>query len=270
MPRPDSRRPNVYERTVLGRSDLNVPLERESQTFRIRMAHRRSSGCEAGAKWSSAATPAGPKGRPGLLDGAGRRPDDGSPASEVRPRCGRRRRSQQAVSDAGPGDVLVLENTRFEGRDQERPGSRRSAASLADVFSRAFGSRPCPRLHRGRGQRIGPPPGRARWPAQSPAGSWGPRNALRRSWAGRRSDKLGVIENLLPKVDTMLVGGGMCFTPQPRLRGRLQPGAEEDQVAPSGSLDGPTATDPTALRRGRGRRLPRTPPPHAADEIPPT
>jgi phosphoglycerate kinase len=26
------------------------------------------------------------------------------------------------------------------------------------------------------------------------------------------SDKLGVIKNLLPKVDTMLIGGGMCFT----------------------------------------------------------
>jgi phosphoglycerate kinase len=26
------------------------------------------------------------------------------------------------------------------------------------------------------------------------------------------SDKLGVIENLLPRVDRMLVGGGMCFT----------------------------------------------------------
>jgi phosphoglycerate kinase len=26
------------------------------------------------------------------------------------------------------------------------------------------------------------------------------------------SDKLGVIENLLPKVDVMLIGGGMCFT----------------------------------------------------------
>jgi phosphoglycerate kinase len=26
------------------------------------------------------------------------------------------------------------------------------------------------------------------------------------------SDKLGVIENLLPKVDLMLIGGGMCFT----------------------------------------------------------
>ncbi|HKZ20860.1 MAG TPA: phosphoglycerate kinase, partial [Acidimicrobiia bacterium] len=26
------------------------------------------------------------------------------------------------------------------------------------------------------------------------------------------SDKLGVIENLLPKVDSMLIGGGMCFT----------------------------------------------------------
>jgi phosphoglycerate kinase len=26
------------------------------------------------------------------------------------------------------------------------------------------------------------------------------------------SDKLGVIRNLLPRVDTMLVGGGMCFT----------------------------------------------------------
>ncbi len=26
------------------------------------------------------------------------------------------------------------------------------------------------------------------------------------------SDKLGVIENLLPKVDKMLIGGGMCFT----------------------------------------------------------
>jgi phosphoglycerate kinase len=30
--------------------------------------------------------------------------------------------------------------------------------------------------------------------------------------AAKVSDKLGVIENLLPRVDSMLIGGGMCFT----------------------------------------------------------
>jgi len=55
------------------------------------------------------------------------------------------------------------------------------------------------------------------------------------------SDKLGVIENLLPKVDTMLVGGGMCFT---LLAARgYEVGSslvEEDQVDSVRSLlDGP-------------------------------
>jgi len=154
---------------------------------------------------------------------------------------------QQAVSDAGPGDVLVLENTRFEpGETKNDPDLADRLASLADVFVQdAFGS-----VHRAHASTVGV--------AERIRSAAGPLLVAELESLGRFlgaperpyvvvlggakvSDKLGVIENLLPKVDTMLVGGGMCFT---LLAARgYEVGSslvEEDQVDSVRSLlDGP-------------------------------
>jgi len=143
--------------------------------------------------------------------------------------------------------VLVLENTRFEpGETKNDPDLADRLASLADVFVQdAFGS-----VHRAHASTVGV--------AERIRSAAGPLLVAELESLGRFlgaperpyvvvlggakvSDKLGVIENLLPKVDTMLVGGGMCFT---LLAARgYEVGSslvEEDQVDSVRSLlDGP-------------------------------
>ncbi len=243
---------NVSERTVLVRSDLNVPLEdgEVGDDFRIRMALPTIQRLrEAGAKVVVCSHLGRPKGadpafsmapvaaRMSELAGFEVRALGAVVGDEV----------QQAVSDAGPGDVLVLENTRFEpGETKNDPDLADRLASLADVFVQdAFGS-----VHRAHASTVGV--------AERIRSAAGPLLVAELESLGRFlgaperpyvvvlggakvSDKLGVIENLLPKVDTMLVGGGMCFT---LLAARgYEVGSslvEEDQVDSVRSLlDGP-------------------------------
>src|SRR5690554_5940573 len=243
---------NVSERTVLVRSDFNVPLEdgEVADDFRIRMALPTIQRLrEAGAKVVVCSHLGRPKGadpafsmapvaaRMSELAGFEVRALGAVVGDEV----------QQAVSDAGPGDVLVLENTRFEpGETKNDPDLADRLASLADVFVQdAFGS-----VHRAHASTVGV--------AERIRSAAGPLLVAELESLGRFlgaperpyvvvlggakvSDKLGVIENLLPKVDTMLVGGGMCFT---LLAARgYEVGSslvEEDQVDSVRSLlDGP-------------------------------
>lgn len=243
---------NVSERTVLVRSDLNVPLEdgEVADDFRIRMALPTIQRLrEAGAQVVVCSHLGRPKGadpafsmapvaaRMSELAGFEVRALGAVVGDEV----------QQAVSDAGPGDVLVLENTRFEpGETKNDPDLADRLASLADVFVQdAFGS-----VHRAHASTVGV--------AERIRSAAGPLLVAELESLGRFlgaperpyvvvlggakvSDKLGVIENLLPKVDTMLVGGGMCFT---LLAARgYEVGSslvEEDQVDSVRSLlDGP-------------------------------
>ena len=243
---------SVSERTVLVRSDLNVPLEdgEVGDDFRIRMALPTIQRLrEAGAKVVVCSHLGRPKGadpafsmapvaaRMSELAGFEVRALGAVVGDEV----------QQAVSDAGPGDVLVLENTRFEpGETKNDPDLADRLASLADVFVQdAFGS-----VHRAHASTVGV--------AERIRSAAGPLLVAELESLGRFlgaperpyvvvlggakvSDKLGVIENLLPKVDTMLVGGGMCFT---LLAARGYEGGsslvEEDQVDSVRSLlDGP-------------------------------
>jgi phosphoglycerate kinase len=55
------------------------------------------------------------------------------------------------------------------------------------------------------------------------------------------SDKLGVIENLLPKVDAMLIGGGMCFTLLKAKGGDVGASMVEDDMVDTmrGFIEGP-------------------------------
>lgn len=123
-----------------------------------------------------------------------------------------------AVSAAKPGDVIVLENTRFEpGETTNDPELSYRLARPFDFFVEdAFGS-----VHRAHASTVG-----VAERIHSVAGSLlvGEVESLGRFLGdparpyvvvlggAKVSDKLGVIKNLLPKVDAMLIGGGMCFT----------------------------------------------------------
>jgi phosphoglycerate kinase len=123
-----------------------------------------------------------------------------------------------AVHDAGPGDVLLLENTRFEpGETSNDPALSSRLASLADIFVLdAFGS-----AHRAHASTVGVteyipsvagPLLVAEVASLSRLLTDPPRPFVVVLGGAKISDKLAVIEHLLPRVDGMLVGGGMCFT----------------------------------------------------------
>ncbi len=125
---------------------------------------------------------------------------------------------QSAVDSAQPGDVLVLENTRFEpGETKNDPHLAAALAAPFDLFVEdAFGS-----VHRAHASTVG-----VAERLRSVAGPLLHRelDALGRFigdpdrpyvvvlGGAKVSDKLGVIKNLLPRVDAMPIGGGMCFT----------------------------------------------------------
>ncbi len=122
----------------------------------------------------------------------------------------------------GDGDVLLLENVRFEAAetskdDAERGGLADRLAALADAFvDDAFGA-----VHRKHAsvydvaERLPHAAGRlvARELDVLTRLTTEPERPYVVVLGGSKvSDKLAVIEALLPKVDRLLVGGGMCFT----------------------------------------------------------
>jgi phosphoglycerate kinase len=154
---------------------------------------------------------------------------------------------ERMAGEMMPGEVLVLENTRFEtGETKNDPQLAFELSKLAEVFVQdAFGS-----VHRAHASTVGV--------AERVRSAAGPLlvneiEALSRFAAdpnrpyvvvlggAKVSDKLGVIKNLLPRVDSMLIGGGMCFTLM-RAKG-IEVGdslVEDDQVeAVRRLLDGP-------------------------------
>ena len=118
-----------------------------------------------------------------------------------------------------PGQVVLVENLRFRLEEEKNdPEFAKELASLADIFVfDAFGA-----AHRAHASTEGvcPLPARrtpACWwrrswsswarPWMTPSVPWSP------FWAVRKvSDKIGVINNLLQKADTILIGGGMAYT----------------------------------------------------------
>ncbi len=124
----------------------------------------------------------------------------------------------KAVAEMLPGEVVLLENTRFEpGETKNDPTLATEFARLAELFVQdAFGS-----VHRAHASTVGV--------AEKVRSAAGPLLVSEVEALGRFltdperpyvvilggakiSDKLGVIRNLLPRVDSMLIGGGMCFT----------------------------------------------------------
>jgi phosphoglycerate kinase len=122
------------------------------------------------------------------------------------------------IGSLGPGDVVMLENLRFEpGETANDPAFAVSLCACADLYvNEAFGA-----SHRAHASIVGPPPilpsaggrllfrevevlsGLLDQPRQPFVGVLG---------GAKVSDKLGVIGALLDRCETILIGGAMAFT----------------------------------------------------------
>jgi phosphoglycerate kinase len=218
----------VSGRRVLVRADLNVPLDGETITDdgRIRASvPTLGKLTEAGARVVVTAHLGRPKGAP-------------EPKYSLKPVAARLNElldatvtlasdvvgdsARSTVDGLADGEVALLENIRFDARETSKDESERASlaedlAALADVFvSDGFGV-----VHREQASvydvaRI--------LPAYAGGLVLAEVEVLRRLagdperpyvvvlGGSKVSDKLAVIESLLPKVDKLLVGGGMCFT----------------------------------------------------------
>ncbi len=127
----------------------------------------------------------------------------------------------EAESKAGAlneGDILVLENLRFHPEEEENDaGFAQKLASLADIYvNDAFGT-----AHRAHASTVGVAkylPGVAGFLMNKELTVMGKLlDNPERPWAciiggAKVSDKIGLLQNMLKKVDTLLVGGGMAST----------------------------------------------------------
>jgi phosphoglycerate kinase len=123
------------------------------------------------------------------------------------------------AASLAPGEVLLLENLRFHAEEEANdPGFSRELAALADVYvNDAFGT-----AHRAHASTDGV----ARLLRPAVAGFLlkkeieflgrllgNPDKPFVAILGGAKiSDKIGVLRNLLPRVDALLVGGGMANT----------------------------------------------------------
>jgi len=123
-----------------------------------------------------------------------------------------------AVEALSPGDVLLLENVRFHpGEEKNDPAFAKELASLADVYvNDAFGT-----AHRAHASTVGVAsylPAVSGFLMQRELEMLGgvltnPRKPLVAVMGGAKvSDKIAVLENLLGKVDKLVIGGGMAAT----------------------------------------------------------
>ncbi len=220
----------VSGRRVLVRADLNVPLDKQTGEItddgRIRaVLPTLSALVQAGAKAVVCSHLGRPKGAPdpqfSLRPVAGRLGELlGAPVHFAEDTVGDSARS--TVADLADGQVALLENLRFNKGETSKDDAERGAfadqlAALGDAYvDDAFGA-----VHRKHASVHDVP---ARLP------HFAGRLVLREVEVLSRltgeperpyvvvlggskvSDKLAVIEALLPTVDRLLIGGGMCFT----------------------------------------------------------
>ena len=130
---------------------------------------------------------------------------------------------EEAIRNMNDGDVVVFENTRFEDIDGKKESKNDTElgkywASLGDVFvNDAFGT-----AHRAHASNVGIAstgiPTVAGFLMEKEIKFIGeaveePKRPMIAIFGGAKvSDKIGVIENLIPKADKILIGGGMTYT----------------------------------------------------------
>ena len=128
-------------------------------------------------------------------------------------------KARAAVDGMKDGDVVLLQNTRFRAEEtKNQEAFSKELASLADVYvDDAFGS-----AHRAHCSTVGV----AQYVAETAVGYLMQKeiaylgNAVEEPvrpfvailGGAKVADKLSVIENLLTKVDTLIIGGGMAYT----------------------------------------------------------
>ena len=126
--------------------------------------------------------------------------------------------AKRLAAELKEGDVMLLENTRFiKGETKNDPELSKALADLADIFvNDAFGS-----AHRAHSSTAGVAdylPAVCGFLIAKEVGIMGkaladPARPFVAILGGAKvSDKLNVINNLLEKVDTLIIGGGMAYT----------------------------------------------------------
>ena len=126
--------------------------------------------------------------------------------------------AQAKAAALQPGQILLLENTRFEkGETKNDPDLAKAMASMAEVYvSDAFGA-----VHRAHASTVGVAehlPAVSGFLIQKELDFIGgalasPKRPLVAILGGSKvSSKIGVINNLLEIADTIIIGGGMAYT----------------------------------------------------------
>jgi phosphoglycerate kinase len=219
---------DVSGQTVIVRSDLNVPLDGKTITDDGRIqasVPTIKSLADRGAKVIVLAHLGRPKGAPedkySLAPAAARLGElIGKNVELVPVVCGPQ--ATAAVTNAVPGDVLMLENVRFDPRETSKNANERAElakewATLADLYvSDGFGV-----VHREQAsvtELAKALPHAAGYLVEAEVKVFSKvlgnpdRPYVVVLGGSKVSDKLGVIENLIKSVDRLIVGGGMCFT----------------------------------------------------------
>lgn len=126
--------------------------------------------------------------------------------------------AKDAVDALQAGQVLVLENVRFDKREKKNdPEIAKTLSELGDIFVLdAFGT-----AHRSQGSVVGPTeylPSVAGFLLEKEVSTLSdlfaePKRPFVAVLGGSKvSDKIGVIDRLLDTADTLIVGGGMAYT----------------------------------------------------------
>lgn len=214
----------VKGKRVLLRVDFNVPLEegRVKDDTRIRAALPTITHLlQRGARLILVSHLGRPKGeaRPELrLDPVAKRLSEllGQKVRKLDEVVGPE--VEKAVQDLRPGEVLLLENLRFHPEEEKNdPEFARKLASLADIYvNDAFGT-----AHRAHASTAGVAsylPASAGFLMEKEVKALGsiltdPAHPFVAVLGGAKvADKIGVLNNLVEKVDTILFGGGMANT----------------------------------------------------------
>ncbi len=126
--------------------------------------------------------------------------------------------SKELTSNMKEGEVVLLENVRFDAREEANdPEFAKQLASLAEIYvNDAFGT-----AHRAHSSTAGVAaylPAVSGFLMEKEINFLGtaledPKRPFVAILGGKKvSDKIGVIDNLLEKVDTLIIGGGMTYT----------------------------------------------------------